>query len=108
MKLVKQLFLCAARMNFTIIAKHVPGKDNNIADSLSRFSMQVFRQLAPRAHLTPVMVPPAVLARLDWPWDRSSTKCALYYYWGQISIGMHILFLSPVTPVCCSHVRSPF
>ena len=75
MKLVRQLFLCAARMNFTIIAKHVPGKDNNIADSLSRFSMQVFRQLAPRAHLTPVMVPPAVLARLDWPWDRSSTNC---------------------------------
>ena len=66
MKLVRELFLCAARMNFSIIAKHVPGKDNNIADPLSRFNMQVFCQLAPHAHLTPVMVPPAVLAHLNY------------------------------------------
>ena len=66
MKLVRELFLCTARMNFTIITKHVPEKDNNIADALSHFNMQVFRQLAPHAHLTPVMVPPAVLARLNY------------------------------------------
>ena len=65
MQLVRELFLCAARMNFTIIEKHVPRKDNNIADSLSRFNMQVCHQLVPHAHLTPVMVPPAVLARLN-------------------------------------------
>ena len=28
MKLVRELFLCAARMNFTTFAKHVSGKDN--------------------------------------------------------------------------------
>ena len=66
MKLVREIFLCAARINFTIIAKHVPGKDNNIADSLSRFHMQVFCQLATHAHLTPVMVPSAVLACLNY------------------------------------------
>ena len=66
MKLVRELFLCTAHMNFTIISKHVPGKDNNIADLLSRFNMQVFHQLAPHAHLTPVMVPPAVLAHVNY------------------------------------------
>ena len=34
MKLVRELFLRAARLNFTITAKHVPGKDNGIADAL--------------------------------------------------------------------------
>ena len=72
MKLVRELFLCAARMNFTIIAKHVPGKDNNIADSMSRFNMQVFRQLAPHAHLTPIMVPPAVLARGNYKLEQQT------------------------------------
>ncbi len=48
MQLLRELMLGAARFNFTVSAKHVPGKENGIADSLSRFNMQVFRQLAPR------------------------------------------------------------
>ena len=66
MKLVRELFLCFARLNFTITAKHVPGKDKCTADALSRYNMQVFRQLAFHAHLTPVVVPQSLLARLNF------------------------------------------
>lgn len=53
MELVRSLHLCAATFNFYYSAKHVPGIDNSIADSLSRFNMQAFRQLAPQADATP-------------------------------------------------------
>ena len=49
MQLLRVLFLCAAQFKFIVMAKHVPGKKNAIADSLSRFNMQVFRQLAPHS-----------------------------------------------------------
>ena len=65
MQLLRELFLCAARFNFKVSAKHVAGKDNGIADSLSRFNMQVFRRLAPQAQLTPVAIPPMLLAHLS-------------------------------------------
>ena len=53
MDLLRRLFLCAAKFNFTASAKHVPGIHNTIADSLSRFQMQVFRQEAPSADAHP-------------------------------------------------------
>lgn len=53
MSLVRCLHLCAAKHNFSHTAKHVPGVSNSIADALSRFNMQVFRQLAPEADLLP-------------------------------------------------------
>ena len=65
MMLLRELFLCAAQFNFKVTAKHVPGKENGIADALSRFHMQVFRQLAPHAHPTTVVLSPALLARLN-------------------------------------------
>ena len=65
MQLLRELFLCAASFNFTVTARHVPGKENTIADSLSRFNMQVFRQMAPQARLAPVTFPPSLLARLN-------------------------------------------
>ena len=65
MQLLRELFLCAARFNFMVTAKHVPGKENAIADSLSRFNMQVFRQLAPRSQPVPVAIPPSLLVRLN-------------------------------------------
>ena len=37
---------------------HVPGINNNIADSLSRFQMERFHQLAPQANATPDPTPP--------------------------------------------------
>ena len=39
--------------NFTFTAKHIPGLDNSIADSLSRFQMDRFHLLAPNASPTP-------------------------------------------------------
>ena len=53
MDLLRRLFLCAAKFNFTASAKHVPGIHNTIADSLSCFQIQVFRLAAPAAETHP-------------------------------------------------------
>ena len=53
MQLLRQLFLCAAKFNFSAIAQHIPGKLNIIADALSRFNVQVFHCAAPEADPTP-------------------------------------------------------
>ena len=53
MHLLRNLFYIAARHNFTVSAQHLPGKQNVIADSLSRFNMQAFPPLsALRADMT--------------------------------------------------------
>jgi hypothetical protein len=51
----------AARHSFTFTASHVPGKLNPIADSLSRFQFQRFRQLAPQADPVATAIPQALL-----------------------------------------------
>ena len=58
------LFLVTAKFNFRVCAKHLPGKTNKIADSLSRFNLQEFFHLAPDAHPTPVDLPESLLAPL--------------------------------------------
>ena len=65
MQLLRELFLCAARFKFIVMAKHVPGKENAITDSLSRFNMQVFRQLAPHSQPIAVAIPVSLLALLS-------------------------------------------
>ena len=65
MQLLRELFLCAARFILMVPAKHVPGKENAIADSLSRFNMQVFCQLAPQSQPVPVAIPPSFLVCLN-------------------------------------------
>ena len=57
MSLLRTLFLICAKGNFTVSAKHLPGLQNGIADALSRFNMQAFRQLAPQAHAHPTPIP---------------------------------------------------
>ena len=52
MSLLRNIFILAARHNFNISAQHIPGIHNNIADSLSRFLMQDFRNQAPLASPT--------------------------------------------------------
>ena len=49
MKLLRRLTWCAAKHNFTVHAQHLPGKLNSVADALSRFQMDIFRNLAPQA-----------------------------------------------------------
>ena len=59
MSLVRHLFFLAAMGNYHVGIAHIPGVDNCIADHLSRFSMQAFRQAAPDAALepTPISIP---------------------------------------------------
>ena len=49
MHLLRNLLLSAARDSFSFSAQHIPGVFNQIADALSRFRRQEFRQLAPGA-----------------------------------------------------------
>jgi len=57
MRLMRRLTWCAARDNFTVHARHIPGVKNCVADALSRFQMQKFRQLAPQADTVPTQCP---------------------------------------------------
>ena len=57
MKLVRFFILQCLKSNLAFCAKHIVGRDNEIADSLSRFQMDRFRRLAPGADLEPTDVP---------------------------------------------------
>lgn len=57
MNLIRLITFQTLRYNFTFTAKHVPGVDNSIADSLSRFQMSRFRFLAPEALPNPCPIP---------------------------------------------------
>lgn len=48
-RLVRRLTWTCVMGNFTLRATHIPGLDNKIADSLSRFKFQEFRTLCPHA-----------------------------------------------------------
>lgn len=58
MKLMRRLTWCAAKFNFIVLAEHVSGKDNVIADYLSRFQIDDFLRACPDAQPTPVPCPP--------------------------------------------------
>ena len=58
MSLVRKLFFIAAKYNFTVNIKHIPGTNNTIADALSRLQMAKFRQLAPSASPRETRIPP--------------------------------------------------
>ncbi|XP_034057253.1 uncharacterized protein LOC117536475 [Gymnodraco acuticeps] len=51
--------------NFLISARHVPGHLKSVADSLSRFQFQTFRNLCPGASAQPVRIPPLHLLSLS-------------------------------------------
>ena len=61
MDLMRHLVLLSMEHNFLVRAQHVPGVSNAIADSLSRFQMQRFRDLAPHADPHPCTIPPSLL-----------------------------------------------
>lgn len=57
MRLVRFFILQCLKLNIIFTARHIPGKDNNIADALSRLQMQRFRELAPEAEASGEKVP---------------------------------------------------
>jgi hypothetical protein len=61
MQLMRRLVLVAAQYSFAYSAIHVPGVENGVADSLSRFQMSRFRILAPQAAAQGSPIPEGVL-----------------------------------------------
>ena len=61
------LLLSAAHWGFTFTAAHVPGGENKIADAISHFRWQEFRQLAREAHSSPCPIPRFLLDSLTPP-----------------------------------------
>ena len=57
MALIRMLYFCAATHNIHVIITHVAGVNNAIADALSRFQVNRFRQLAPHAEMLPDTIP---------------------------------------------------
>jgi hypothetical protein len=55
--LLRHLILLTLKYNLYITAQHIPGKRNEIADSLSRFQFQRFRMLAPHADVVAYKIP---------------------------------------------------
>ena len=78
MQLLRSLFFIAAWHGITVGATHIPGRDNTLADAISRNHMDVFFQQAPQASTIPSAVPEALLDLLisqqpDWTsptWSR--------------------------------------
>ncbi|XP_006818048.1 uncharacterized protein LOC100369622 [Saccoglossus kowalevskii] len=56
--LLRRLTLTAMKHNFIVLAQFVPGRQNSIADALSRFQLQKFHSLAPEAELNKTLCPP--------------------------------------------------
>ena len=67
MRLLCSLLLAAARYSFTFSAQDVPGVTNQVADALSRFRWQEFRQLVPHVQPLPTPIPPDLLTDLTAP-----------------------------------------
>ena len=65
MALLRYLSLLAVRHSFSFTSSSVQGRNNSIADSLSRFQFQRFRHLAPRADREATPIPPSLLADLQ-------------------------------------------
>ena len=63
---VRKLVLACLKYNILFKAKHIPGIHNKLADCLSRFQVQTFKQLAP-VHMNrfPTDIPPHLLPRIS-------------------------------------------
>ena len=65
MALLRYLSLLAVHHSFSFTSSSVQGRNNSIADSLSRFQFQRFRHLAPQADREATPTPPSLLADLQ-------------------------------------------
>ena len=55
--LLRMLFLTAAQHNFTVTLRHLRGKENDVADALSRRQFTRFPALAPQTDKRPTTTP---------------------------------------------------
>lgn len=65
MMLIRRMVLLLLKYNIMFKAQHIIGKENNIADSLSRKQFQRFIQLAPEADKYPESLPEEFLAMMS-------------------------------------------
>ena len=72
MRIIREIFMVTAILNINLIMKHIPGKDNTLADKLSRLQVQAFRMEFPQAE--PIPTPIAEEA-----WDLQRTDHGQYY-----------------------------
>lgn len=70
MLLIRRLTLLSLQHHVHIMATHIPGSVNNIADALSRHQWSRFRSLAPKADLHPC-IPPSVNALIHPTFESS-------------------------------------
>jgi len=66
--LLRQLFLTCLQHNILFRARHIQGKKNILADSLSRLLVGRFKTLAPDVEESPTVVPPPLLPQ---NWEKS-------------------------------------
>ncbi len=71
MHLARCLAFCKAEFNMELVASHIKGADNGVADALSRNNLKKFYALHPQADPEPVPIPEAILDLLlvkqpDW------------------------------------------
>ena len=63
MNLVPAFTILTFEHHFSFANRHIPGLDNSVADSLSRFQIDRFRQLAPYApYPFPCIIPPSAIS----------------------------------------------
>ncbi|XP_067323909.1 uncharacterized protein [Anolis sagrei] len=67
MNAIRQFVLQCLNLNILFRAFHIAGLDNTLADALSRFQMERFRQLAPAADVQPERMP-------DHLWKAGTTR----------------------------------
>ena len=60
MDLIRMLFFFTAKRNINLLIRHIPGKDNTYADSLSRLQVERFMELCPYAQNLPTQPPPSI------------------------------------------------
>ena len=65
MMLIRRMVLLILRNNIIFKAQHIIGKENNIAESLSRKQFHRFRKLAPEADKYPESLPEEFLAMMS-------------------------------------------
>ena len=71
MHLVRSLVDVCLRKNIVFKARHIPGLNNDIADSLSRYQFPRFRRLAPQADKEATPIPDSLWRKLLGRWTVS-------------------------------------